>query len=206
MGFLAGGVAVGGAKPNTSSMYTSARKLVLPGCVCIQVASFDSSSETTNCCSRLERCARYTIAARGFLSLVHSNCSKSIACPCIHGEKDGVARSAFIRIANSFRSLRGKNDSISNTPSLRIGGDWICLMSSAKSRLMPCAQDRSIRFASKMCSWLLSGSTSIPISPNIPDTRLATSARLDSRLSCQSVGAESEPRALRGIPVVDPGV
>ena len=58
IGCLAGGIAVGGAKPKTSSMYTSARSSFVPGSPRIHVTSLDSTSVTANWRSSSLRWAR----------------------------------------------------------------------------------------------------------------------------------------------------
>ena len=49
IGFLVGGIAVGGRYPATSSMYNNARRSVVPLCLRIQVTSFAKISVVTNC-------------------------------------------------------------------------------------------------------------------------------------------------------------
>ena len=110
-------------------------------------------------------------------------------------------------MASAIRSLGGKNVSSSKTPSRRIGGSWICIRSEERSRSMPCPQACSTRFASRMCSRLVTGSASMPASTRRPDTRPSISSRRVSwSCAAPAFGAERSPRTFRGIPAVEPGV
>ncbi len=207
IGFFAGGMAVGGTKPKTSSMYASTRRSDVPGCPRIHVTSFESRSVTTNWRSGSERWARYTIAHRGLPSGVRRSVAGSSDWPAPQAANDGEATSAFSFIASSVRSAGAKKASISNTPSLRIGGVTTWPMRAPRSRSWPARQAFSIRFESRTCSRLESGSAAIPTSPS----RLVTvpsisSRRVSASVSHGSSGAFSEPTTLSGIPASEPGV
>ncbi len=64
MGFLAGGLAEGGTKPNASSMYTSARRSVVPGWPRNQVTTLAKSSGTMNWRSSSDRWDKHTMEQR----------------------------------------------------------------------------------------------------------------------------------------------
>ncbi len=119
----------------------------------------------------------------------------------------GEATSAFSVNASFVRSAGGKNWSISKTPSLRIGGVWISPISDPRSRSRPARHAFSIRFESRTCSRLESGSALIPTSAR----RLVTVPSISSRRASASVSQESagdfsEPTMLSGTPAVEPGV
>ena len=127
--------------------------------------------------------------------------------PLTQAAKAGDAISPFRRSASAVRSFGGKKVSMSNTPSLRSGGDWTSPISVARSRSRPARQAFSIRFESSTNSRLASGSASIPISPS----RLVTAPSISSRSVSDSVshdsgGACSEPTTLSGTPASEPGV
>ena len=204
-GFFDGGAAVGGRKPNTSSMYISIRRSLLPDWARIQVMSFDRISVTTNCRSSSERCARVMTAQRGRPSLVRVMASMSIAGPSVQAAKLGDAMTPFSRIASFMRSSEGKNWSISNTPSLRIGGFITCPTSVARSRSRPSDQECSIRFDNRMCSRLDSGSAVMPTRVRMLVTKPSISSRTSS-MSETSSGAASEPITFMGQPAEEPGV
>ena len=179
----------------------------MPSCARIHVTSFEKTSVTTNCRSSSERCARYTTAQRAFPSSVKRSRCGSSGSPSAHAAKVGEATSPFRVNASFVRSAGGKNWSISNTPSLRIGGLWISPISVPRSRSRPARHAFSIRFESKTCSRLESGSAAIPTSAR----RLVTVPSISSRSASASVSHESggvfsEPTTLRGTPAVEPGV
>ena len=180
----------------------------MPSCARIHVTSFEKTSVTTNCRSSSERCARYTTAQRGFPVVGEEEPSAGRAArPRPHAAKVGEATSPFRVNASFVRSAGGKNWSISNTPSLRIGGLWISPISVPRSRSRPARHAFSIRFESRTCSRLESGSAAIPTSAR----RLVTVPSISSRSASASVshesgGAFSEPTTLRGTPAVEPGV
>ena len=89
--------------------------------------------------------------------------------PAPHAANDGEASRPLSFIASFVRSAGGKNWSSSNTPSLRIGGCWICPTSVGRSSDAPCDHEYWIRLASRMCSRLDSGSASMPTRPSSPD-------------------------------------
>ena len=95
--------------------------------------------------------------------------------------------------ASFVRSAGGKNWSISKTPSLRIGGDWISPIRAPRSRSRPARHAFSIRFESSTCSRLESGSAWIPTSAS----RLVTVPSISSRSASASVSHESVGRAER---------
>ncbi len=115
--------------------------------------------------------------------------------------------SAFSLSASSVRSFGGKNASISNTPSFRIGGDWICPIRTPRSRSWPARQLFSTRLERRTCSRLEIGSAVIPTRPS----RLVTVPSISSRsvsasVSHESGGELSDPITFSGTPADDPGV
>ena len=116
----------------------------------------------------------------------------------IHAPNDGDASRPLSRIANAVRSFGGKNWSSSNTPSLRIGG--CCTMpdqASARSRLRPAVHSLGIRFDSRMCSRLDSGSASMP-------TRLEQAADEAFDLVADHLGVAGVRRGLQRADDVQP--
>ena len=173
----------------------------------IHVTSLANTSVVTNIRSSSERWARYRIAARGLPSGVNSNDCGSSGAPSPQAAKAGEAISAFSFSASSVRSFGGKNASISKTPSLRSGGDWIWPISPPRSRSWPERQAFSIRFERRTCSRLESGSVAIPTRPR----RLVTVPSISSRsvsasASHESAGARNEPITFNGTPAEEPGV
>jgi hypothetical protein len=131
----------------------------------------------------------------------------SIGGPSPHSANDGAATSELSWSASSVRSFGGKNASTSNTPSFRIGGDWISPISDARSRSRPDRQAFSTRLERSTCSRLESGAASMPASVS----KLVTTPSISSRSvsasdSQESDGARSEPTTLSGTPELDPGV
>ncbi len=90
--------------------------------------------------------------------------------PIAHDANDGEASSPLSFIANAMRSSAGKNWSTSNTPSLRIGGEGIIPTNATRSSGRPSLQEWWMRFDSRMCSRLASGSAAMPTSPSSPVT------------------------------------
>ena len=113
--------------------------------------------------------------------------------PSPQAPKVGEATSALSRNASSVRSFGGKNWSMSNTPSLRIGGCATWPISVPRSRLWPARHAVSIRFASSTCSREESGSEAIPTSAR----RLVTVPSISSRSVSASVSHESGGRVQR---------
>jgi hypothetical protein len=131
----------------------------------------------------------------------------SRASPWPHAAKLGEATRELSVNASFVRSAGGKNWSISKTPSLRIGGDWISPISVPRSRSRPPRHAFSIRFERRTCSRLESGSARMPTSAR----RLVTVASISSRSASSSVshdsrGAPREPMTFSGTPEVEPGV
>ena len=205
IGFFVGGAAVGGRYPATSSMYSRARRSVVPLWRRIQVTSLDSTSVVTNWRSSSPRCDVVTIAARGRPSGVRSMAPMSSGTPLIHAANDGEASRPLSRMANAVRSFGGKNWSRSNTPSLRIGGFITWPTSVGRSRLRPLVHESWMRLASRMCSRLDSGSASMPTRPRRPPTKPSISSPTVSA-SLTSAGACSEPTMFSPTPPLDPGV
>ena len=169
------------------------------------MTSFDNTSVVTNCRSSSLRWAVVTIAHRGRPSGVRSIVSMSSGTPLIQAAKLGEASRPFSRIANAVRSFGGKNESSSNTPSLRIGGVSAMPTSVGRSRLRPFDHSFMIRLDSRMCSRLDSGSASMPTRPSRPLTYPSISSPTVS-WSDRSAGACSEPTMFTPTPPADPGV
>ncbi len=114
----------------------------------------------------------------------------------------------FRRMARPVRSFSGKNVFTSNTPSLAKGGDWICMISSPRSRLWPWLQALARMLDSRMCSRLWTGSMSFrPVRPSRAVTVPLICSLRASSLPCQGrLGTPSEVSTLRGTPAVEPGV
>jgi hypothetical protein len=125
--------------------------------------------------------------------------------PSPHAANDGDANSPLSFIASAVRSDGGKNVSISITPSLRIGGSWICASSLARSRSVPASQAWWIRFASSTCSRPDNGSEFTSISASRPCIIPSNSSSVDSS-SVPASGADRSPMTLRGTPAFEPGV
>ncbi|CAB4603878.1 unannotated protein [freshwater metagenome] len=186
-------------------MYSSARRSVVPLWRRIHVTSFDSTRVVTNCRSSSDRCEVVTIAHRGRPSGRRSIAPMSSVEPRIQAANDGEASSPFRRIANAVRSFGGKNASSSNTPSLRMGGVSAMPTSVGRSRLRPCCHSFRIRFDSRMCSRLDSGSASMPTRPSRPLTYPSISSATVSWSSTFG-GACSDPTMFTPTPAAEPGV
>ncbi len=204
IGCFVGGFAVGGRYPATSSMYSSARRSVVPLWRRIQVTSLPRTSDVTNWRSSSDRCAVVTIAHRPLPSGVYSNDWMSSGCPVPHAANAGDASRPLSFIASFVRSSDGKNCSSSNTPSLRIGGCWTIPTSAARSSEVPDDHECWTRLARRMCSRLDSGSASMPTSPSRPDTKPSISSPTISGSSVS--GTCNEPTMLIGTPDCEPGV
>ena len=88
-------------------------------------------------------------------------------------EPGGEARhnsKLFNFMASANRSLAGKNDSMSTTPIFATGGVCVCSIRADRSRLRPRRRAVFRIVASKMCSRLVSGSTSSPTKVSNPVT------------------------------------
>ena len=107
IGGLLGGIATGGRYPATSSMYSSARRLPVPGWPRIQPTTSLRSSVTKNIRSASPRWAIDRIETRGRPSGVHSSRSTESGSPSSQAPKPGAASSAFSPIASSARSFAG---------------------------------------------------------------------------------------------------
>ena len=81
--------------------------------------------------------------------------------PSSQAAKDGDASNPFSFIASAIRSFSGKNESMSNTPSLRNGGFGTWPTSVARSRSRPSRQKVEMMVEMRMCSGLDTGSASI---------------------------------------------
>ena len=186
-------------------MYIRARRSVVPLWRRIQVTSLASTSVVTNWRSWSLRWAMLTIAQRGLPSGVCSIEAMSSGGPVIHAANDGDASRPLRRIAKSIRSFGGKNESSSNTPSLRTGGVWIMPISEARSRLRPAVHSLRMMLDTRMCSRLVSGSASMPTRPSSPLTNPSISSPTISA-SFDAAGGWSEPTMLIPIPADEPGV
>ena len=204
IGFFVGGFALGGRYPATSSMYSNARRSVVPLWRRIHVTSLASTSDVTNWRSSSDRWAVVTIAQRPLPSGVYSIDWMSSGRPAPQAAKAGEASSPLSLRASFIRSPGGKNWSTSNTPSLRIGGVWIIPTSVGRSSALPADHECWIRLASRMCSRLDSGSASMPTRPSSPDTYPSISSPTTSASSVS--GTCSEPTMFSGVPDWDPGV
>ena len=149
-GALDGGAAgCGGTNPKTSSKYTSARRLHVPGCARNQLRTRLITSVTTNCRSSSDRCDERDDRARGPWP---GHVVRSSGSPRPQAANVGDASSALSRSASFVRSCAGKNVSMSNTPSLRSGGSCTCRISRGRSSVMPACHARSSRLVTRMCS------------------------------------------------------
>ena len=78
--------------------------------------------------------------------------------PSIQALEAGRGEQVVERIASAKRSLAGKNDSRSSTPTRFTGGVWICWMSAGEVEVVgPAARRRRGWSAIRMCSRLLIG-------------------------------------------------
>src|SRR3990172_3734242 len=82
--------------------------------------------------------------------------------PESQAENPGAARRLLIFMAKANRSLDGKKDSRSKTPTRDTGGDWIAWMNPARSRSFPCFHAASRMVERRMCSLLWMGSADVP--------------------------------------------
>ncbi len=178
---------------------------MVPLCLRIQVTSLLRTSVVTNWRSWSLRWAVVTMAQRGPPSGVCSIDSMSSGGPASQAPNDGEASRPLRRIANAVRSFGGKNWSSSNTPSLRMGGFMTMPTSVGRSRLRPAFHSLWIRFDSRMCSRLLSGSDSMSTRLSRPDTKPSISSPTISG-SVPAAGACSEPMMFRPTPALEPGV
>jgi L-lysine 2,3-aminomutase len=104
-------------------------------------------------------------------------------------------------------SFAGKNDSVSSTPILFTGGDWISCIIEGMSRFFPSFHEYSMIEDIRICSRLSIGSASIPTN----DKRLVTVldiVSLRASLSCiiSLGGTSNDFRIETGIPELLPGV
>ena len=107
MGGLLGGFPFGGKYPAISSMYSTARRLLVPDCVRIHARVAFSSIETKNMRSASPRCAMLMTDTRGFPSGVNRKRPTSSGSPCVHAAKPGEASRLFRLMASSKRSFGG---------------------------------------------------------------------------------------------------
>ena len=96
----------------------------------------------------------------------------SKAWPCIQPAKAGEAIRLFSDMASLARSLTGKNESISITPTFLIGGVWMNRIKFSIDRSWPLDQASLRIFDRRMCSRLVSGSALMLKSESKPDTAL----------------------------------
>ena len=127
--------------------------------------------------------------------------------PWSHVSKPGAASRLFSRMASAKRSLAGKNDSRSITPTRLNGGFWISAISAGRSRSLPAFQALARMVEIRMCSRLWTGSASTPSSPRrlvaVVPTR-SPSASASSRIAWG--GAANDLRIEIGSPAWLPGV
>ena len=184
-----------------------ARRLDVPGWVRAQPRTWLSSSETKNIRSGSPRWAIERIEILGLPSGAWSIASTSSGSPWTHASNPGEASRLFIRMARAKRSLAGKNDSRSITPTCWKGGCWIRGMSAAMSRSSPAFQASARILEIRMCSGLCIGSASMPSRPRRLPAVVATrslSASPSSRIA--SGGAANDLRIETGSPAWLPGV
>ena len=173
----------------------------------IHPRSWVRRSETKNIRSVSLKWAMEKMDTRGFPSAVKNIVSMSSGSPSSHAENPGAARRLLSFMARAKRSLEGKKDSRSKTPTRAKGGAWIAWMNPARSRSCPCFQAVSRIVERRICSRLWIGSASIPRRLS----RLVTVVAIRSPSSSLSPvtafpGKENDLRMETGSPAVLPGV
>ena len=127
--------------------------------------------------------------------------------PSSQDAKPGEAMRLFSFIASAVRFASGMKLSISTTPTLRIGGCWMCRTRFSRVTFWPFFQQWATMLLIRICSGDCTGSASISMSPSMEETVLSMRSASVSASSMTSTGGQSsELRMDTGRPALLPGV